>query len=297
MIKVKALLGIVIILAAISCKNNKVQQPTAVKEKDVLGADQIEEMQEIYYRFPSPDEMLNFINKENLDFNDHILLPVDNASQYLDSKSQALNLGVYISDMAYIILFQRQKEALTYFQVVYDLSDKLRMSSAFEPRLMKRFEENVKNVDSLKALADGAMNKISSYLVQNDKEKTLAIISIGGYVESLYLAFNMVNSYSENNPIIQRISDQKLVLENLMNYALVYAGDENVSEAIKVLHPIRSCYNNLQVSSEQTTVKKDKNGKLIISGGQRITITQEQYNKLKDATLAARKAITENLEK
>jgi hypothetical protein len=44
-------------------------------------------------------------------------------------------------------------------------------------------------------------------------------------------------------------------------------------------------------------VMKDKSGKLIISGGQKITITQEQYNKLRDASFAARKAIIENKEK
>jgi len=298
MMRVKSIPGIILVLIAISCSsNNSKQQTVAKSDKEVLNANQLEKMQETYYRFPSPDEMLNFINRESLNFNDQILLPVDNAANYLDSKSQALNLGVYISDMAYIILFQRQKEALSYFQVVYDLSDKLRMSSAFDAQLLKRFEDNLKNTDSLKALSDGAMIKITNYLVQNDKEKTLAIISIGGYIESLYIAFNLVNTYGENNPIIQRISDQKLVLENLQNYALVYSEDQNVSEAIKLLQPIRECYNNFKTISEETTVKKDKNGKLIISGGQKITITQEQYNKLRDITFAARKVITENSEK
>jgi hypothetical protein len=298
MMRVKSIPGIILVLIAISCSsNNNKQQTVAKSDKEVLNANQLEKMQETYYRFPSPDEMLNFINRESLNFNDQILLPVDNAANYLDSKSQALNLGVYISDMAYIILFQRQKEALSYFQVVYDLSDKLRMSSAFDAQLLKRFEDNLKNADSLKALSDGAMIKITNYLVQNDKEKTLAIISIGGYIESLYIAFNLVNTYGENNPIIQRISDQKLVLENLQNYALVYSDDQNVSDAIKLLQPIRDCYNNFKTISEETTVKKDKNGKLIISGGQKITITQEQYNKLRDITFAARKVITENSEK
>jgi hypothetical protein len=278
------------------CKNTKNVQPGVNVEKESLGFEQIENIQDVYYRFPSPDEMLNFIDKEKLDFNDHFLLPVNNATQYLDSKSQALNLGVYIADLAYITLFQHQKEALTYFQVVYRLSDKLRMSSAFDPMLMRRIENNLKNADSLKALADIAMNDITNYLVENDKEKIFAIISIGGYVESLYLAFNLAGSHNEKNPIIQRISDQKLVLENLIDYSLFYAGDKNVSEAIKLLHPIRSNYNELITINEETSISKDKDGKLIISGGQKIIITEEQYNKLRDITFATRKAITENKE-
>ncbi len=297
MIKVKTIVVIVLSLAAVGCRNTSKPQQVTSNEKEVIVSNQLEEMQQIYYRFPSPEEMLDFIKGENLDFNDEILLPVGNENQYLDSKSQALNLGVYISDMTYIILFKRQKEALSYFQVVYDLSDKLRMSSAFDPRLIKRFENNLKNLDSLKTISDGALNNITNYLVQNEKEKTLAVISIGGFIESLYLAFNMINNYGVNNPIIQRITDQKLVLENLIHYSMVYVDDPNVSEAIKTLHNIRVCYDNLTITSVESTVTKDKSGKLIITGGQKISITEDQYNKLREATLEARKVITENKEK
>jgi hypothetical protein len=120
MIRVKAILAVSLLMALLGCKNAPKQQQINAKEKEVVGINNLQEMQEIYYRFPSPDEMLDFIRGENLNFNDHILLPVASEDKYLDSRSQALNLGVYISDMAYIILFKRQKEALAYFQVVYD---------------------------------------------------------------------------------------------------------------------------------------------------------------------------------
>jgi hypothetical protein len=297
MIKIKIIIIALLLVAVFGCRNvPKTNEPVAEDSKE-LEMDQLEvDVKEIYYRFPSPDEMLNFIDKEKLSFNNRYLLPVNNSKSYLDSKSQALNLGIYIADMAYISLFQRQKEIFEYFQVIYGLSDKLRISSAFDINLMKRFEDNLKNVDSMRVLTDIAMTNITNYLVQNDKEKTFALISIGGYVESLYLAFNLVGGYNEKSLIIQRISDQKLVLENLMGYSLKYSGDPNVAESIKLLHPIRACYNELVVKESETTVKKDNSGKLIISGGQMITITPEQYQKLKDVTFAVRKSITENLE-
>jgi hypothetical protein len=296
MMNLKFLFGILLFIGIAGCKTSpKAPEPSTEGEKS-LGFDQLEEMKSIYYRFPSPDEMLSIIDKEKIKFSDRLVLPVDNSKSFLDSRSQALNLGVYIADLAYISLFQRQKETLTYFQVVYGLSDKLRISSAFDVKLMQRFEENLKFPDSLKALTNEAMTNVTNYLVQNDKEKTFAIISIGGYVESLYLAFNIVGNYDENNQIIQRISDQKLVLENLINYALIYASDNNVAESIKLLHPIRSCYNELNATQEDTKVSRGKDGKLIISGGQKITISEEQYNKLRDVTFATRKNITENKE-
>ena len=216
--------------------------------------------------------MLDIIDKEKLAFNDELPLPTDRANQFLDSKSQALNLGVYIADLAYITLFQRQKEALTYFQVVYGLSDKLRISSAFDPSMLKRFEDNLNNFDSLKTLSDEALISITNYLSRNDKERVFALISIGGFIESLYLAFQIVDEYSEENEIIQRICDQKLI------------------------HPVRAVYNELVATPEATKVTKNDKGMLIIKGGEKIGITKEQYNKLREATIRTRKKITENLE-
>jgi hypothetical protein len=198
--------------------------------------------------------------------------------------------------MAYIILFQRQKEALIYFQVIYGLSDKLRISSAFEPAMMKRFENNLGNIDSLRTLSDAALTSIINYLARNDKERIFVLISIGGFIESLYLAFQVVDNFSEDNVIIQRICDQKLVLENLINYSLEFASDDHISSALGLIYPIRAVYNELTVVTEETHVNKDDQGRLVIKGGEKIRINQQQYDKLRELIVVTRKKITENLE-
>lgn len=292
---IKYLFFVLLCFLLITCQNRS-NVREHIESEEMTGFNETEEVKDIYYRFPSPDEMLDIIDKEKLAFNDELPLPTDRANQFLDSKSQALNLGVYIADLAYITLFQRQKEALTYFQVVYGLSDKLRISSAFDPSMLKRFEDNLNNLDSLKTLSDEALISITNYLSRNDKERVFALISIGGFIESLYLAFQIVDEYSEENEIIQRICDQKLVLENLINFSLEFADDDNVSEAIKLIHPVRAVYNELVATPEATKVTKNDKGMLIIKGGEKIGITKEQYNKLREATIRTRKKITENLE-
>lgn len=292
----KYFLALSILIFCFTACQNRGKVHDQIESRELGDTDKLEGMAEVYYRVPSPDEMLHFIDREKLYFNDEIILPVNSASRYLDSKSQALNLGIYIADLAYITLFERQKEALTYLQVVYGLSDKLRISAAFKPGTMDRFEKNIGNVDSLKALADESLTDISNYLVRQDKEKVMALISIGGFVETLSLAFRMVDDYSPDNIIVQRISDQKLVLDNLINYSLAYAEDNNVEEAISIIHPIRAIYNELLSTEEETSVEKTKEGKLVISGGSKLSMTEEQFYKLRDATLKTRKIITENVE-
>jgi len=287
------LLGVFLLFLLFACKNRNITDNQTFDDQQ--AGDQIEEYDNIFYRFPSPDEMLNIIDRESIDFDDALPLNSEYANRYLDSRSQALNLGVYSADLAYITLMKRQKEVLSYFQVVYGLSEKLRISSAFEPTLMKRFENNIGNFDTLKILTDEAIVDINNYLSRNDKERIFVMISIGGFIESLYLAFNLVGDYSEGNSIIiQRISDQKLVLENLLGFAADYADDSNVSACIELINPVRAVYNELLVKQEETTVTKDVNGKLIIGGGEKIKITPDQFNKLREAIFDVRKSITEN---
>ncbi len=292
MFKKEFFIVILLLTAFTGCKYQNAERGK-IDGKDVTNADQLNEVKEIYYRFPAPDEMLNFIDREKLDFDDGILLPVEKAKTYLDSKAQEMNLGVYIADLAYITLFQRQKEALMYFQVIYGLSEKIRISSAFDLDMIRRYEDNIKNIDSLKALGDEALTDIANYLAKNDKEKIFAAISIGGFVESLYLAFELCGDFSEDNMIVQRISDQKLVLENLINYAQEYQNDQNVAEALEIIRPIRIIYNEMRSSATDTKVTKDESGKLIITGGEKMIITQEQFNLLKTTTRQIRTKITE----
>ncbi len=296
MLKSGQLYFVLALFIAMSCKraneNNSIIEDEEIDSK----IEQLNEMKKVYYRFPSPNEMLTFIETEEVLFDNRILSPVDNAKRYLDSRNQALNLGVYLADLAYIGLFQQQKESMIYFQTVYGLSRKLRLESAYDPKLLKRFERNMKEPDSLKVLTDEAIDHIIFYLTENNKEKTFAIVSVGGYIESLYLAFQVVGEYSSDNMVVQHISDQKLVLENLVNYSLEYADDPNVSESIKLLHPIRHIYNKLRVKNEKTKVEKDEEGKIVISGGSQIYINEEQFNELRDVTFNLRKKIIENLD-
>ncbi len=297
MMKIFKLLAVIAVFLFFSaCKSDKKKSDsTASDQQETNGFGDVEGgFEGVYYRFPSPEEMLNVINSEKLVFNPDLITPIQSADNFLSTKSQSLNLGVYIADMAYITLFKRTNEAYKYFQIIYKLSDKLRISAAFDPTLMTRMDNNLKNMDTLEILANEAYTDISDYLVRYEKERVFAVISIGGYVESLYLALNIVKEYDVNNEVVQRISDQKLVLENLIKYAETYQDDINVKESLEMIQPLRDIFSELEVKSSSTEVQKDDQGKLIVSGGNRIIITKNQFENLKKQTQKIRNKIVES---
>lgn len=251
------------------------------------------ELKEMYYRFPSPDEMITVLNENKPEYVSNIINSDKKAGEYLISKSQALNLGVYIADLAYLTYYGKHKESVGYLNSIYTLSDKLNIASAYNEELVSRIQNNITNSDSLKVLADYAMTSITNYLVANNKEETFAIISIGGFIEVLYLSLQITNEFSENNPVLQRIADQKLTLINLIKYTSQFE-DNSARASISLLLKIKSVYDSFEIESTKAEVIKQSDGKLVIKGGDKLIISESQFFELKKVVAETRNTITQN---
>ncbi|HEX3008428.1 MAG TPA: hypothetical protein VHO90_12530 [Bacteroidales bacterium] len=66
--------------------------------------------------------------------------------------TRALNLGVYITDLAYINLNNDRTEALQYFKSIRELSQKLNIYQPFYGSIYDRIQKNIAVQDSLDAI-------------------------------------------------------------------------------------------------------------------------------------------------
>jgi hypothetical protein len=238
-------------------------------------------LKDVYYRFPSPDEMFSFIENTGLTFNPDLLLEINNNDRYLSSLEQSLILGVYTSDVGYIRLFGRYKQSIDYLQAVFSLSERLRISGAFNKSLILRAENNIKNSDSLKNISEEAFTGITNYLAKNNQENIFAVVSAGSFIEFMHLAISISGPYSENNITITRIADQKAVFENIVNFMEDFSDDPNVEKTLMLLMPLIEFYNFLPVDTEKTTVTKTSDNQLVFGGKKKNTLSEEDYFQLK----------------
>ena len=248
-------------------------------------------LKEVYYRFPSPEEMFMYLDSTGLKFDKSVLLPDAKADDYLGTRDQALILGIYIADLGYISLFQRFKESIDYLQTVYRLSDRLRISDAFDRQLVSRTEKNIKNADSLKVISDDALNSIINYLSKNDQDDIFALISLGGFIEFMNISLSSSGEYSNENIIVRKITDQKAVYENILKFSKQYDSNRHISTTLDLFDPLTAYFNKLKSESVKTTVSKSDDGKLIFGGGSKILITGDEFNQLKDIVASIRKKI------
>ncbi len=291
-IKVIGLL-ILFILAGIfiaSCKSDRTTRYIGDMSDEETGEifDRIEQVKKVYHLCPSPAEMLGIINVGEMKYNGDILNPPENDDKYLDTKSQTLNLGVYITDMAFAALFGRSEETIDYLETVQDVAEKIRVSGAVDEALINRAKQNVNFIDSLFVLSNQAFINMLYFCEKNNRSNTIMMISAGAYVESLYLAINMIEHYDAADYLIQHLAEQKYALDNLMAFAESLDDDTNVLATIEQLKPLRDLYNRFESTGGATTVKKESENKLVIGGGKRVLISEEEFRQLKEIALQVR---------
>ena len=286
-----------IVLIVASCRSDRSKKSQSIDRDDmsVGGAlEEVNEIKKVYHLCPSPSEMLEVIDFTNLEFDEKLPNPVDFADRYLDTRSMTLNLGVYTSDLAYCAAFGRHEKAIDLLEVIQNLTEKIHLSGANSQRLINRIRQNIESLDSLYQISNEAFIDVIQFCELNQRYNSMVLISSGAFIESLYLAIKMTGGYNQESYMIQHLADQKLVLDNLMARAESYTEDPDVSWTMEVLKPVKDIYDQLEQSEMKTTVKKDNPDHLVITGGKKIILSEEQYNKLLSTTIEIRNKITRN---
>ena len=251
---------------------------TAVDSSAMMTSDEPQE----YISIPSPDEMFSFMKDIGGEGKSTTYLNnPDNYKNYVDTKSKALNFGIYATDFLYCSTFDYGAEGLKYFVNVKKLGDELGISGVISESMSDRIKKNIGKTDSLTDLSNTLYFSAISELEKSDKASVLSLVIVGGWIESMSLVTNMVKKYKADNPAIDRIAEQKYTLDNLLGYLDKYKSDENVASVIVPLNELKGIYDQLKEESTSGTVS-GKGGKKVLGGGTKITITEEQYKAISE---------------
>ena len=262
--------------------------------------DRIETIKQVYHLSPSPAEMLSVIDVAELSFDVGLLNPPGNMDNYLDTKSKTISLGIYITDLAYAALFGRHEETLDYLDVVRTMAEQIRVTGAIDDELIENARNNVEYLDSLFDISNEAFINMLFFCERNDRPNTIIMLSAGAFIESLFLAVNLVGENGQTDYILQHLADQKYALDNLMMFAeSMKDQDPNVAAVIEEMNPIREIYDDITIVAGTTTVETEKAAddqpkKLVIGGGSKPTLSKKEFENLKKTTVELRNKLVTN---
>ena len=233
----KHIVFILVLLSVCCCKSEKQQKPDEkdiTKEKIDTSAVLLK-YNETLFILPSPHQITHKIENNNVEFNKDLLNPVESYKKYNTNFKQALNIGVYGSDLGYMNAYEQGTDGISYLSVIKKLSEDLGIRGAIDGHKFQKIEENMKNQDSLIYYMSCAYQSIDSYLKQNNRKEIGALIIAGGWIESVYL-LSKAAVESNSNQLINRLGEQKQPLNNLIELLSSYYYDsEKYTELIDLL--------------------------------------------------------------
>ena len=193
--------------------------------------EQLNTAKRIFYSLPSPLETAMLIKNAGAEYNEELMNPTSNSSRYITSKSKALNLGIYSTDLSYASLFDQSQATLDYIGAAKEMADGLNILDAIDEETVSQLEEQINNRDAIIDIISETLMNSSSFLKENDLEGTASVVLVGGWVEGLYIATSLVDENElEDNKLVERIVDQKLSLD-IMVKLLESSPEDNDAQA------------------------------------------------------------------
>lgn len=241
-----------------SSQNAANQEVTVEVDDEVL--DDIKQAKKIFYSLPSPLETAMLIKTAGASYNEKLLNPLAKASSYTTNKSMALNLGVYTTDLSFASLFDQTQASINYMQAAKKMADGLGVLDAIDNKTIQKLEENINNRDVIMDIISETFMASSSFLKENDRTAVASIVLVGGWVEGLYIATQLVNTENiKNNKLVERIVDQKLSLDIVLKLLDENKDNADVASLIVEMNEFKKVYDKIELSTSDIKAETDKN--------------------------------------
>ena len=170
----------------------------------------------VLFALPTPIEASMLIKNWGVPYPELLNDPA-NASAYLTKKKQALNLGVYITDMTTAGLYEQTQTVLRYRQAFMTLIEALGLQSVATQNIMQQLEDNINDKNQLLEIISNLYASASEFLSDDDRDFYALAMLTGGWVEGMFIAVNMVDDSQPGNEekMKQIITDNKLTFDLL----------------------------------------------------------------------------------
>jgi hypothetical protein len=135
----------------------------------------------------------------------------------------------------------------------------LGIMDAINQSTIDQLEENINNTDVIMKIVSETFLNSNSYLADNDQPAIATIVLVGGWIEGLYIATQLVDVKEFNgNKLVGRIIDQKLSIQVLLN--LLQNNKENpaIGDLITQMTQLKTTFDKINISTKPIKTEIDK---------------------------------------
>ena len=270
-----------LVFAASGCKNRSGSETTPPVSLENFLDNETQESGSVFYLIPSPGEILERFQDVNFRYNPDLLNNPQNKANYLTTRARSLNLGIYITDLAYCANFERTTEAINYLEAIKSLGNELNISNSVFESLIERARKEIGHKDSLIAISNEVFYEMLGFLEDGGKIGAIAMLSSGAFIESMYLTLESVTDFGKQENLIRQIEELKFPLENLLAQSSSAGDDPNLNSISILLNEVNDLFTQLDTNQSIPVVVKNEEGEISLFGGKSYTLTEDDLTELK----------------
>lgn len=257
-----------------SCSENvaETQSRYDYQRDDSLPADYVRELGNFRVGMELIAGMNESIMHEKNSYNSLLLNPASRTTTYNTSKTQAINLGIYVADLSFAAAFNQTQDVRKYSDAIFQLAEKLGIKSAFDKDMLEKLTSGDTTVNKAK-LFSMAFRHLQENMHSNQRSYLMALMVAGGWIESVYLA----SSVLKTKPLSAEMN--AIFFDNAYTY-------QNVKKILEVFHSDCKDCNDIFLELETVSAPIDK---IIVNS--RYGITQAQLEELYNPLSAIREKI------
>jgi hypothetical protein len=228
------------------------------------------QIKDVVYNIPSPTEIPYLLQATGADYNPGLVNPRTKVDQYTTHTDKAaLNLGIYSADIGYLTSYEKAQEAIDYLNACKTLADGLGVIGTFDIDILKRFEANISNKDSLSYLLDETIKQTDKFLKDESRNKLAALVVTGSFVEGLYISTGLIKSYPKDilpddatrnsvlGPLLRVVIQQKQSVTDLLKMLSVVEQTGPVAAIISDLKDLEKAYADLNIEENLKNNRAD----------------------------------------
>ncbi|MBR5958430.1 MAG: hypothetical protein IKZ99_08710 [Salinivirgaceae bacterium] len=263
----------VFLLAALAvvvgaCQNNRAKQAVSSVESSLAVSvdtgSQTIKFGNTLFSLPSPYQLTMMVKNADVKFNESLMNPVGNNSNYTSQFQKCVNLGVYGADLAYLNIYEQMPLVMNVFSVSKVLANDLDLLATFNNELVSRVEKNIDNNDSLLYIMTNTYRDIDIYLKESRRQKEGALILAGGWVEAMYILTQLAVD-TKNQELIQHVGESKQPLDNLVKILTpYYSGNQEIKELLDSLMDLTNDFEGVEQSYTYKVPEIDAENKVTV---------------------------------
>lgn len=189
-------------------------------------------IENIYYSIPSPIETTILIKQGGLKFSGELLFPESNLKPFSKKANAALILGILSADLNYAMVYEKQKETSQLLEKVINVAKEINLSQVINDKTKERIDQNINNKDSMQIIISDQFWEIDNLLKENEDHDLAALLVTGGWIEGIHIASELALVDTANKSIKEVLTDQKIVLENLIQLNETFEYNDEINEFI-----------------------------------------------------------------